>query len=152
MSSLTWQIVLYLLGGSRVRAELRVGALGASGAVHGPADERVDFTQLAQQGYPEPVFAVQARNAGRLAVSVTKWDVVLENGASFFQPGWHPNADRPLPYRLEPGDEAVWFCPMAPVVTAADAFASSSHPVRLVRARVGLGTGKSVTSKNAVGV
>jgi hypothetical protein len=150
VSSLTWQIVLYLLGGARVRAVLRVGALGPGGAVHGPVDERVDFSQLAQQGYPEPVFAVQARNAGRLAVSVTKWDVAFDNGASFFQPGWHPNNDRPLPYRLEPGDEAVWFCPMAPVVAAAKAFASSSHPVRLVRARVGLGTGKTVTSKSAM--
>lgn len=152
VSSLTWQIVLYLLGGARVRTELRVGALGPSGVVHGPVAEGVDFTQLAQQGYPEPVFAVQARNSGRLAVSVTKWDVALENGASFFQPGWPPNADRPLPYRLEPGDEAVWFCPMAPVIAAAEAFASSSHPVRLVRARIGLGTGKSVTSKNAMRV
>jgi hypothetical protein len=53
VSSLTWQIVLYLLGGARVRTELRIGALGAGGAIHGPVAEGVDFTQLAQQGYPE---------------------------------------------------------------------------------------------------
>jgi hypothetical protein len=77
VSSLTWQIVLYLLGGARVRTELRVGALGMEGAVHLPVDDRVDFAELAQKGFPERVFGVQVRNVGRLAVSVTKWDVVL---------------------------------------------------------------------------
>jgi hypothetical protein len=150
VSSLTWQIVLYLLGGSRVRTELRIGALGPSGAVHGPPESQVNPALLAEQGYNEPIIGVQVRNVGRLAVSVTKWDVAFDNGGAFSQPGWHVNDAYPLPYRLEPGGEAVWFCPAAPVHATIKAFASSSHPVRFVRARVGLGTGKSVTSKNSM--
>jgi hypothetical protein len=150
VSSLTWQIVLYVLGGSRVRTELRIGALGPGGAVHGPPDARMNPAQLAEQGYNQPILAVQVRNAGRLAVSVTKWDVVFDNGGAVSHPRWDVNDAFPLPYRLEPGDEAVWFCSAAPVNAAIKAFASSSRPVRLVRARVGLGTGKSVTSKNSM--
>lgn len=142
----------YFLAGARVRTELHVGAIGADGAVHGPVDARIDFTQLAKQGFNEPVFAVQVRNTGRLSVSVTKWDVAFDNGGGcyFHRPSWRVNDDRPLPYRLEPGDEAVWYCPAAPVLVAADAFASIGKPVRLLWARVGLGTGKSVTSKNSM--
>jgi hypothetical protein len=150
VSSLTWQVVLFLLGGSRIRTELRIGALGPGGAVHSPPDAPMDAAELTAQGYTEPVFAVQVQNRGRLAVSVTKWDVVLDNGSSFFQPGWHVNKAYSLPYRLEPGDEAIWFCPAMPVHAAIKVLASSSRPVRLIRARVGLGTGRSVTSKNSM--
>ena len=154
VSSLTWQIVLYLLGGARVRTELHIGALGAGTlAVHAPVGKPVDFAHLAQQGFDQPVFAVKARNAGRLAVSITKWDIAFDNGGACSYPQWDANNDRPLPYRLEPGDEVVWYCPAAPIRAAIDAFAAAGLPVRVLQAQVGLGgTGKTVTSKNALRV
>jgi hypothetical protein len=135
-SSLTWQIVLYVLGGARVRTELRIGALGPGGAIHAPAEAPMDAAELAQQGYREPILAIQARNTGRLAVSVTNWDVAFDNGGAVSQPGWHVNNAYPLPYRLEPGHEAVWMCPASLVQAAIEAFAPSSHPVGLMRARL----------------
>jgi hypothetical protein len=153
VSSLTWQVVLYLLGGARVRTELRIGALGVGAAVHAPVSEHVAFAHLAQQGFDEPVFVVRARNAGRLAASITKWEIAFDNGGAMSLPQWDANKDHPLPYRLEPGGEAVWFCPTAPIRKAIDAYAAVGMPVRLLRAQVGLGgTGKSVTSKNAMWV
>jgi hypothetical protein len=154
VSSLTWQVVLYLLGGARVRTELRIGALGSGTlAVHAPVDKPVDFAHLGQQGFDQPVFVVQVRNAGRLAASITKWDIAFDNGGACSLPTWHVNNDRPLPYRLEPGDEAGWYCPVAGVRAAMDAFAATGMPVRFLRARVGLGgTGKNITSKNAMRV
>jgi hypothetical protein len=99
------------------------------------------------------VFVIQVRNAGRLAASITMWDIAFDNGGACSYPTWHVNNDRPLPYRLEPGEEAVWCCPVAPIRAAIDAFAATGQPVQYIRGQVGLGgTGRTVTSKNAMRV
>lgn len=150
-SALTWQIVQFALGSSRVTAELRYGAHDGGGAVTMPiADRPPDFKQLASQGYTDLIFAVQLRNSGRLAVSVTNWSMAFDNGGAFTVPRSPINNHAPMPYRLEPGAEQTWFCPVHDLIAAAQAFDATSKPVGEIRARASLGNGKIATSRNRV--
>lgn len=151
-STLTWQIVQFLLGGARVSAELHFGAHDGGGVVHGPADKPLQWDRLTGQGYTERLLGVQVRNRGRLAVSVTAWSVVLDNGAAYSHGDWHINQKYPLPFRLEPGAEAVWFCPLEPVVAMGATFQKSNRPAGTVQAQAGLGTGRTVKSRNGLSV
>jgi hypothetical protein len=148
-STLTWQIVQFILGSSRVSAELRYGAHNGSGAMTMPVGSSPpNFDQLKSQGWTELVLAVQVRNSGRLAVSVTNWTIAFDNGGSFTVPSWSVNGHAPIPYRLEPGSEQTWLCPLADVMAAASAFDVTDKPTRHLRARAALGNGKIATSKN----
>jgi hypothetical protein len=122
-----------------------MGALGIGAAVHAPVGSPMDFAELAQQGFDQPVFVVKASNAGRMAASITSWDISFGNGGAMSFQQWPANKDHPLPYRLEPGGEAVWYCPTDPIRRAIDAYAAAGMPARYLRAQVGLGgTGKTV--------
>jgi hypothetical protein len=99
------------------------------------------------------VFVVKASNAGRLAASITSWDISFGNGGALSLQQWQVNNDHPLPYRLEPGAEAVWYCPTDPIRRAIDADAAAGLPAKHLRAQVGIGgTGKTIMSKNAMRV
>ncbi len=151
VGSLTWQIAQFLLAGSRVSAELQIGAHSGSAVALRPADRRPDWDRLAAEGFTEAVLGVTARNKGRIGVTVMSWKVVFDNGLSFSLADYRPNNDKPMPYRLEPGDEVTWLCPAAAVMAAGRSWreAIGDHPGR-IRARVTLGTGKEITGETAI--
>jgi hypothetical protein len=145
-ATLTWQIVLYLLGASRPKVELRIGGMNEMGAMTAPIGG-IDLDQLVRQGYETLVLAVEVQNRGRLAVSITAWRIAFDNAASYTQPNWAPNDRVALPHRLEPGAEAIFLCPLSEVNVAARALRKSSKPPKSCRASVSFGTGKTVRSK-----
>lgn len=150
-SSLTWQVVQFVLGSSRVFTELRYGAHNGAAAVTAPvkaAGGSIDVEQLVIQGYTEQALAVQVQNRGRMAVSVMNWSIAFDNGGAYSLADWVVNNRYSLPYRLEPGSEATWLCPFADIQRAVNAFSSSNKPVTKAFARVSLGNGKVVTSRN----
>lgn len=150
-ASLTWQIVQFLLGASRPQVDLKIGAMSESGALTAPV-EGFRLDQLMRQGYTTPLLAVEVRNRGRLAVSVTNWTIAFDNGASYTQPSWPPNDRVALPYRLEPGAEATFLCPLAEVDVAAHALQSLSKPPTSCRASASFGTGRTLRSKTRLAV
>jgi len=141
--ALTWQVVQHRLTGSRVRVELLAGALGKGGAGTGPI-EAFDQEMLARQGLHQPIIAVRALNVGRLPVDVTGWDVKTGDGFGYTLPGWGPNPS--LPYRLEPGAQVTFFCPMADVLAMVAAKEAIGKDDRHLQAAVALGTGETVAS------
>lgn len=121
---LTWQIVQFLLAGGRVSVELRIGATNGSMVVAGTAGQvSQDFEVHARQGLDIPVLGVLVRNRGRLAVSITGWEVVFDGdgGGSISTLDWQVNAGHPLPFRLEPGAEVSWFSRLDQVAAGARA-------------------------------
>jgi hypothetical protein len=150
-SALGSQIAQFVLSGSRVKAQIQVGAAGVGGALLGPPSPNFDWQQLIRQGYDQPVLAVTARNLGRTSVSVTGWRIIFDSGLQYFEPASDLNHDRPVPYTLAPGTEVTWLCPMEPLAAAEHAWnATQPEPAGAARARVLLGTGKVVTSEESV--
>lgn len=149
-STLTWQVVQYALSASRPQVNLRVGALNWDGAITGPASV-IDLQALRAQGADQAVLAVEVRNRGRLATSVTGWSIAFDNGASFSYPGWKLNEDRaPLPHRLEPGAEVSFLCPLENVDRIAIGMRTANKPISSGRAAASFGDGRTKTSKDSV--
>jgi hypothetical protein len=155
-ASLAWQIastvVSFRFSGSRVAVELRVGAHNGSGGLLFPLDQRLAFEELVAQGYTEPVLGVVVRNRGRLPVSVTAWQLSFDNGMAYVDVTSALNRNKPVPYRLEVGDEVTWLCPLVPVEAAAHASRKTlGRSAGAVHGRVILGTGgKPVMSKQSL--
>lgn len=145
-SSLTWQIVQYLLGASRPFVDLQAGGLVEGEAVIMPI-EGTDFGQLDRMGFGTPVVAVQIQNRGRLAVSVTSWSITFDNGARFIPSDWYPNDKAPLPHRLEPGAEVIYLCDLHHIAASELDMRRSKKPAKSCRAAASFGTGKVVRSK-----
>jgi hypothetical protein len=75
---------------------------------------------LQQQGFTEPIIAVQVRNLGRSPTSVTKVGIRYDNGAIFTLTNGRPgNAD--VPHRLDGESEETWFFPAGNVRAYAQA-------------------------------
>jgi len=109
-ASLTWQAVMFLLSGSRVKVALKLGAIGRGSLVtNDPRAHRPDI--YTAQGFEDEVIVVAARNVGRMAVTVTSIALVFEDGAEVGQTNYPP--DRKLPFRLEPQSEQLWWVEMA---------------------------------------
>ncbi len=148
--SLAWQAATFVWSGSQVKVALRYGARNLSSVVTFPKWPAT-WNVLSSQGYTVPVLAVEARNVGRLPVSVTKIEAVLESGHSLVQLEHPP--ERLLPYRLEPGSEQTWFIEMQNVsalISASQQVAGKELRPTRVSMRVHLGTGKAVTTGKGV--
>ena len=155
-ASLTWQVATFKLSGSRVKATLKIGGLGASGALTAPVggDWPKMLRQFAQQGYGNSCLAAEVANVGRLGVDIVRCTAVFSNGMAF-DPVAHP-ASPPRDTRLDHGQTKTWFVDLAPLQAAVDAAAAvglkrSAGPQE-IRMRVELGTGKSVTTKESVSI
>src|SRR5690349_1287327 len=138
--SLTWQAASFALAGSRVKVELVHGFRGPGvGAWLGRPGWAVSSAQFATLGYNEEIVGVRVRNAGRMAATVVNADVEFENGALYRNPSspWNP------PPRLDAGEQATW--PLE--AHAVRGFvAAAGTDFMLVRAQVGLGTGRTKSS------
>jgi hypothetical protein len=129
--SLGWQIVEWLLSGSRVKAAIGV-AVSVGGSAHGAR-----------------MLSIAARNRGRARASVTSWAIMLPNKATIVptvHQGLWQGPD--VPIGLDVGDGVTWYAFLDPVVQARrDAGYTTDTEVR---ATVILGTGKRVTSRKGV--
>lgn len=154
--SLGWQVRTFALSGGRVKVELRVGAAHGSGShmVTGPIRPatRGQAEALQSQGYVRPVVAVQVRNVGRLAVTVSGWSLVTSPGGTAFSPVGQ-SMGPPLPHRLEAGAEETWAVETAPIMAMIHATASVLKiPAEqmTVRGRISLGDGRNVETREGL--
>jgi hypothetical protein len=144
--SLSWQAFVFVLSGSRVRADLHHGARDASGVVSGlPGTQSLQ--SLAEQGFSVEVIGVEVFNVGRLAIQVTRVSAALANGVSVSALAGTIGPD--LPYRLEAQSSASWFLPAEPIRRAVHASATISRGTDPcdVWGKVGLGNGKTVETR-----
>lgn len=144
-ASLSWQIVLYLLGASRPVVQLQAGGLVEDEAIIMPIGA-ADSDQLKRHGFGIPVVAVTIQNRGRLAVSVTSWSIAFDNGAKFLPPKWYPNDQSPLPHRLDPGAEVTFLCELRRIEVAGAGMRDATKPPKYCRGSATFGTGKTVYS------
>lgn len=133
VASLAWQVVAHVLSGGRVKAALKVGAHSGSAMVSMPADKATpeSLKQMTSQGFPQPVIAVEARNVGRLPVTVERWGITSTQGLQAIP--WGDSIGPSLPHRLESGGSATWAVDLRTALALAD---TSLHV---------LGTGQSST-------
>lgn len=152
--SLGWQIAQFLLTGARVRAGLKAGLLGSGGALVWPVTTRqVDVERYRQQGFTDPVFAIEVRNTGRMSIAVEQVKVRFEGwGAEFHEPEAPYNP--PSPTRLEPHSSKTWYVNADTVKAAARSAIEAGMATRPLRACgvAALGDGKRVTTRERVTV
>jgi hypothetical protein len=111
LASLAWQAWSFVASGSRVKVYIRNGMSNGLAAMTVPSEVTpAALNMLQQQGFTEPIIAVQVRNLGRSPTSVTKVGVRYDNGAVFTLTNGRPgNAD--VPHRLDGESEKTWFFP-----------------------------------------
>ncbi|MFF8292592.1 hypothetical protein ACF068_25625 [Streptomyces sp. NPDC016309] len=154
MANLTWQLALYLLNGPRLQVRMTVGAIGAGGMVTMPVENvrNLDetFRSFAQQGYSQPVLAVEVVNLGRLGVELLDFGVDVSKGASL-KPLKDAVTETPMPYVLEPHRQGTWAIPFEYVVRLNEAsraaWPNEPHPIRAFVHRAG---GKKVHAKQTL--
>lgn len=152
-ASLAWQAATFLMTGARVKVKLQRGALGPGGCVLGPVSGGMPPEELAQQGYVDPVLAVEVTNVGRLPTTITGWHAVLENGILFSNPLDPTNPE--LPYRLEAQSRAIWYADLRAIQAAVTASYSSGvtkQAHQKVGMSVDLASGKTIETKETLDV
>ena len=129
--SLGWQIVEWLLSGSRVKPTIGF-ALSVGGPTHGAR-----------------MLSIAASNTGRSRASITSWAIMLPDKRTIVpqvDPGMWQGPD--VPIGLDVGDGASWFVLLGPMIQARrDAGYRTETEVR---ATLVLGTGKRKTSRKGV--
>jgi hypothetical protein len=147
--SLAWQAFSFLLTGSRVRVNVRPGLRGFGGVVTVPLDATpANVAYLRDQGFTEPVFAVEAINRGRGETSVASVDLVFDDGGSVSNAAHDP----PLPFKLNGESSQTWYID----AHLAFAYAKASESVKpsgktpSARGRVTLGSSKVVESTTSI--
>jgi hypothetical protein len=111
VASLVWQGVTWKLEGSRVRTELRVGALhqnpGIRDVITYPARRHWSWVEEAgKHGFTRKALFLTVRSIGRQPVTVERWVVVFPGGQRITQlrSGLGPD----LPHRLDVGEPGTW--------------------------------------------
>lgn len=149
--SLGWQAATFVLTGPRVKVNLQQGALGPGGAVVGPVDAGMSATELAQQGFTEPILAIEVVNVGRMPTTVTGWHAEFENGMKFTNPQYPLNPA--LPFRLEPQSKATWYVEARSVhatVSASHASGVTKAASQEVRMSVDLTNRKTIKTRQGI--
>lgn len=132
IAALIWNVVEWWLSGHRIKVESGVA-----------------ITSL-RPNTTETLVTVAARNVGRQAVTIDSWSFLLPDDQVMQWASWKEWQGPTTPYRLENGTSVVWHVPAS---AARDVLVKyGQEPTALIRARVHLGTGKSVVADNAVPV
>lgn len=147
-ASLGWQAATHVLTGGRVKTTLKVGALADSGQgmVLTPADRVTPDTlqRAAAQGYSQPIIAVEVRNVGRLAVTVSRWSIKSSHGVSYIPIG--ESLGPTLPHRLDAGESATWALDLGAAIqlakTSTEVLSKNGKPAH-IRGVVELADGRS---------
>jgi hypothetical protein len=154
--SLGWQAATFVLTGGRVKAELRVGAMNAAGLVTMPASSLTSDSMkeaLQAQGGGQPVVAVRVRNVGRLPVTITDWSLATTTKGGIAMTPVGTSIGPPLPHRMEAGDTAMWAVDIRNVIALVETTAEvlKLRPADIgIRAKVSLGTGRTVTARGTL--
>lgn len=101
---------------------------------------------VADTDVPREGMSIEAANTGRLGVSVTQWGAVLSKDWIYVQ--LRPLVgNEPLPHRIEPGDSASWWLPLADVrrEMAKQGIKEAHVPMFVV-----LATGERLVTKNTM--
>lgn len=158
VASLVWQSVTWKLGGSRVSAELRVGALhrnaGIPAVLSYPA--RASWQRVVEEGrrndFTRRALFLTVRNTGRQQVVVESSAVVFPGGLKLSQ----LNSQRgpSLPHTLNVGQPGVWAIELSEMQPGVEA-ARRTKVLKVlwyrrtvkVRLQVELGHGKTVRTR-----
>jgi hypothetical protein len=144
-ASLAWSIASHVLSGGRVAVDLRGGWAGPSNLITAPLARKT--IQPDRNFVNEPVLAVQARNTGRLPVSVEGWAVKFGELSLGHVDHY---ANDPLPRVLNVGESATWIVPLQPLLAAYSAALETGMGAQeTLRGTVSLGSGKARTTKPA---
>jgi hypothetical protein len=149
VASLAWQAATFVLSGSRVKVTLRRGALSPDGSakVSGPLNPTEDaLASMRAQGFTRDVLIIDARNIGRMPVSVERAAADSKTGWGFEWPGDRSNLA--FPHRLEPGAKASWHIPMEFLWRLAEV-TGQAHQVWMT---IELGNGKVVRTKDSINI
>jgi hypothetical protein len=154
-ASLTWNVVQFLLGGARPRAQLIVGALSdGGGLVSGQPSEGLFRTlaRLTGESYTHPVIGVKVINCGRAPARVQNWSVkCIDAGVALTPVG--DSIGPELPHDLPAGANETWVVDLRSARAMVHASATATHgrtePVRVV---VELGTGKILVSSKSLSI
>jgi hypothetical protein len=136
-----------------VSVEIRPGARGFIGGQVGvvtwPPDTKPEHILHArQQGLGEGVFAAVVSNKGRGPTTVASVDLAFDDGAAVGDAALDP----PLPFTLAGESEQSWYLSATLVANYANALEQvvPTGAARALRARVRLGSGKVVLSRNSL--
>ena len=142
--SLIWQIIAFVLSGSRVRVDLLHGATdGISGIASGPPNT-FGLDLLVSQGLTQEVVGAKVYNGGRQPVNVDSVDFVFSNGirASGIQ-----NLGRATSrHRLDGHASQSWHMPARTLRSVVAAVGDSLE----VHVEATLGNGKRAKSKDRI--
>ena len=153
-ASLGWQAYTFFHSGSRVSAELRVGATNGNAfatAVGQPTVQQIE--SLASQGLNQPVLAVEVRNAGRGSTSIVSVDLLFDDGITVT--GQYLRGSPELPFRMDGESEKTWLFDVtqANAVARASQHATDNRGSITIRGQVKIGgRTKPVVSKNKIRV
>lgn len=143
--SLGWQIAQWLMAGARVRVDVEVGMMNASGAMLGRPGA-VDFEQFRRQGIDRPVVALVVRNKGRFAVDLQRYTLQTTNKIVYQQLDMEANPK--VPFRLEGHSQTRFFTDAANVIAMlalAERAVGAPKPMK-IRGLVELATGREAES------
>jgi hypothetical protein len=148
-ASLAWQAATFALSGSRVRVRMHRGAISSDGSrrISAPLEVSDDtWAAMQAQGFTRDVLIVEARNVGRMPVSVERTAIAADSGFGF---EWAGDPTNPaLPHRLEPGAKASWHTPLE----AMWGVARVTGRVHRVWMTVELGNGKVLKTKESINI
>ena len=154
-SSLTWNVVQFLLAGSRPEVQLIVGALAPGGMVVGEPGPHIEGTLrrfAADNGYDRRVIGVRVINYGRTAARVQSWGIKLKTAGVSFKP-LDDSIGPELPHVLEPGAQETWVVDIERAVRLASVTAATfKRPEEPLYGIVELSTGKALKSRKSVHV
>lgn len=155
--SCVWQIATWFWSTARPRATMMHGILIGSGAGMtvtrsvGKNGNPYPVEQMRRQGYNGPeIIGIEVVNHGRAPMSITKFEVKHESGASFVPIG---EAIGPaFPHRIEPGASQSWFARMEMIREAASAASDVWKTGRTVSIEATLATGKTIKTRQSMQV
>lgn len=153
--SCVWQIATWFWSTARPRATMLHGILVESGGglsitrAVGKNGEPYPVQQLRQQGYGGPeVIGIEVVNHGRAPMTVRRFDLKHESGASFVPTGQVTGPA--FPHRIEPGASESWFVPAEMIREASAAVSEVSKTGRTVSIEATLATGKTIKSRQSM--
>jgi len=131
-----------------VSAEIEVGVLGLPGPlITVPASRFRQFAKE-QAGHGIPVVIVRARNQGALPAFVDAyWLFFGPNNGEVRAENFLPGVNERLPRRLDCGESALWVTPMEVIAKVIFSFGKIGRCVEWISARVTLGSGEKITSR-----
>lgn len=147
IAGLVWAVATHTLTGARVKVDLLVGWVSGGAVVSVPwskyrPGEPPPFTGFRAE---DALVGVQVRNAGRMHCSVNWWGITLDNAVSLT--GVELPINRPLPHRLDAGEEVTWFAELHDVAAMVRATEGAKVPSKAIFGQVRLGDGRAVHSK-----